>query len=269
MNPTSISQLQAQLGLPQTGVFDAATLAAYSSAVTKAAGTDPNVKTYGAASSPDAIANAYLTGDWSGVTSLTGKPFTDDQQKAAVAAAGAALAPAYNATSEYDTENTQQALAKDAATYGAFQQSDAEQFGKDKNTADEDAATNGVLYSGARVQKLQQLAGDYAARDASARSTATDAIDSTARDYAYAYGSPAADNLSSYYTLPGSQTYNPNVAGGKVGQNKSLSAVYSPYQYNYQGTKPAAQQAAVQTRAASLLANNANKLSLNGYATKL
>lgn len=230
---------------------------------------NPDYQAYSGNNTPAAILSAYQSGDWSGVTSLSGKPFTDAQQQAAVASATSALAPAYNATKEYDTENTEDALSKDASTYAASQKADAEQFTADKNTQDLNAANNGVLYSGGRAQKLQQLSGDYTARDTAARATATDAMTGTARDYAYAYGSPEAGKLSDYYSLPGGQAYNANVAGGKTTKSPTLSAVYSPYNYNYQGTKPAAQSAAVQTRAAGLLANTANKMSLNGYATKL
>lgn len=268
MNPTSIAQLQKSLGLPATGVLDTATYNAMSNAVKQSLGSNIDVKTYSGNTSPDTILNAYMSGDWSGVTDLSGKPFTDDQQKAAVDAASSALAPGFNATAAYDRNNVESDLNKDAATYGAFQKSDAEQFGQDKNALDKSAADNGVLFSGSRAQKNSQLAGDYASRDAAARNTAANAEESTARDYAYQYGSPAAQNLSSLYTLPGSNSFSANVAGGKVTPSKTLSAVYNPNEYAYQGTKPVANNAAVQSRAASLLANKANKLSLAGYATK-
>jgi len=268
MNPTAIAQLQKSLGLPATGVLDTATYNAMSNAVKSSLSANPNVKNLSGGSSPDTILNAYMTGDWSGVTDLTGKPFTDEQQKAAVDAASSALAPGFNATAAYDKANVESDLSKDAGTYSAFQRSDAEQFGQDKNALDKSSADNGILFSGARAQKLSQLAGDYSARDAAARTTAANAEEGTARDYAYQYGAPAAQDLKSLYSLPGSSTFNANVAGGKVTPSKTLSAVYDPSEYAYQGTKPVANSAAVQTRAASLLGNRANKLSLAGYATK-
>lgn len=268
MNPTAIAQLQKSLGLPATGVLDSATFNAMSGAVTKSIATNPDVKAYSGGSTPDTILNAYMTGNWSGVTDLTGKPFTDDQQKAAVDAASSALAPGFDATAAYDKSKVESDLNKDASTYSAFQKSDAEQFGKDKNILDKSAADNGVLFSGARAQKNSQLAGDYAARDASARNTAVNSETSTARDYAYQYGSPSAQNLKSLYSLPTGSTFNANVAGGKVTPGNGLSAAYDPNEYGYQGTKRVANNAAVQTRAASLLGNRANKLSLAGYSNK-
>lgn len=268
MTPDAIKQLQTQLGLPATGVFDAATSTAMQSAVTKALWQNRDVQTYGGSNSPDAIFGAYTSGDWSGVTSLSGKPFTDEQQQAAVAEAKKALAPGFEASNEFDAANTRDTLAGDQAAYSEAEKTAATQFGKDKDTLDQNAADNGVLFSGARVQKNNDLRTSYADAEATRRRQAADNITGTARTYAYNYGAPAAKKLSDLYNLPGASTYNANAARGPVTKSP-LSAVYSPSEYAYQGTQPAAQQAAVQTRAAGLLANRANKLSLSGYGTKL
>ena len=268
MTPQAIQQLQAQLGIPQTGVFDTATSTAMNSAVAKSLSANKSVTTYGANSSADEILNAFTTGDWSGVTSLSGKPFTAGQQQAAVKQATTALAPAYNAALSKDTADTTDSLQKNQTDLADFEASQAKQFGQDKNTLDQNAADSGVLFSGSRLQKQNDLRTGYETADAAARRTAAENATATGRAYQYAYGNGNASKLSSYYTLPGAQTYNAGVAGGRVTPSPTLSAAYDPSAYNYQGTAPVAQQAAIQTRAAGLLANNANKLSLSGYGTK-
>lgn len=268
MTPTQIQQLQTALGLPATGVFDAATSAAYNSAISKSLSTNPDAKTYAGANDPTAILNAYTTGDWSGVTSLTGKPFTDQQQQAAVAQASAALAPAYDAAKDYDTANTTDTLQKNQETLADTQGKNARQFSLDKDALDQNAADSGVLFSGSRVQKNQDLRTTYASADATARRTAAENAAGTARDYAYAYGSDAARPLASLYSTPGATNFDAGVAHGAVTPSKTLSAAYNPDAYAYQGTKPVAQTTAIQTRAANLLANKANKLSLSGVGAK-
>lgn len=269
MDSASIANLQKILGLPPTGVLDTTTYNAMNSAVSKAVSQHPDVKQYGAGSNPDAILNAYMTGNWSGVTDLTGKPFTDEQQKAAVDAATSALAPGFDVKQAYDTSKVQTSLQQNQRNLATLQRQDATQFGKDKMSLDQDAANNGVLYSGSRLLKQNQLAQTYADRDLANRTQAGDTIRSTGRDYAYNYGTDAANKLSSYYNVPGQTNFNPNVAGGKVTPGSSISSFYNPSEYAYQGTQPVANQAAIQTRAAGLLANRANKLSLTGYGTKL
>jgi hypothetical protein len=267
-SPTSIQQLQQSLGVPVTGVYDAATSKAMDGAVTKSIAADPNVQQYGGSNDPADILQAYQTGDWSGVTSLSGKPFTDAQQQAAVAQATSALAPAYDASTANDTATTTEALQKTGTDLANTENTARTQFKTDKNTLDQNAADNGVLFAGARTQKENALASSYANTDAINRANAASSIGDTARSYQYAYGNGAAQNLSSLYNLPGAPTYNASVAGGQVRPSGSLSAVYNPSTYNFQGTAPVAQTTNVQTRAANLLANNANKLSLSGVGAK-
>lgn len=265
---TSIQQLQQQLGVPVTGVYDAATSAAMDKSVTNALATNPDVTTYGGSNNPSDILQAYQTGDWSGVTSLTGKPFTDEQQQAAVAQANTALAPAYDAQVAKDTADVSSTLQKTGESLADSEAAAKTQFTTDKNTLDQNAADNGVLFAGARTQKENQLTNAYATNDAINRRNAGESIADTTRNFQYNYGNDAASKLSSLYSLPNSPTYNANVAGGQVKPSGSLSAVYNPAAYNFQGTAPVAQTTNVQTRAANLLANNANKLSLSGVGAK-
>lgn len=272
MTPQQIQQLQQQLGIPQTGVMDAATTAAYNTAVGAAVSSNPTVQQYAGSNDANSILNAYETGDWSGVTSLTGQPFTNDQQQSAVRAATNSLAPAYNAQSANDLAATTLALQKNQQGFQNYETTQARQFAQDKNTADTNAASNGVLFAGSRVQANNDLRNSYNTADAYARQQAANTANEDTQNYAYTYGTPAAESLNSLYSLPGSSTYNANTAArspGSVTQSSTLSAAYNPQTYNYQGTAPVAQTAAIQTRAAGLLANQANKLSLNGYSNSL
>jgi hypothetical protein len=268
MTPQAIQQLQTQLGVPVTGVFDAATFSAMQGAVASSLSKNKSVATYAGTNDPNAILNAYMTGDWSNVVSLSGKPFTDEQQKAAVDQATTALAPAYEAEKAYDTSNAVDTLTGEAGNLAATEKGDARQFSLDKNGLDQGSADNGVLFSGSRFQKLNDLRTSYANRDAALRTESGDRMRSTLKNFQYGYGNGAAAGLSSLYTTPDAPTYNANVAGGKVTSSPTLSSVYDPSQFNFQGTKPVAQTAAIQTRAAGLLANRANKLSLSGVGAK-
>ena len=268
MTPDAIRNLQTSLGLPATGVFDAATSSAMSAAVSKAVASNADVQKYAGTNDPAKILTAYQTGDFSGLTDLTGKPFTDQQQQAAVAKAKEALAPAYEATKAYDQAGVEQTLQQDQQNQANFERDQGIQFGQDKQTLDKSAADNGVLFSGARIQKQNDLKTLYQNREADQQQATAGAIERTARDNQYAYGSDVSPSLSKYYSMSGPQTYNPGVATGGVAPSSTLSAIYNPGQYNFQGTKPVAQQANIQVRAANLLANRANKLSLSGVGTK-
>ncbi len=267
MNPQAVRALQAQLGVPQTGTLDAGTVAAMNAAVGKAVASHPVASKYAGGSSPESIVSAYMTGDWSGVSDLTGRPFDRGQQEAAVAQAEKALAPAYRAMESYDRAGVEDDLRQEADSLGDFQRSEERGFRDDKNRLDQGAADNGVLFAGSRIQAQNDLRATYQDRDAIARRNAADRIASTARANQYAYGDAAAGKLSDRYRLPGQRSFDTSVAGGRVTQGGPASA-YDTGAYRFQGTKPVAQKAAVQQRAASLLANRANKLSLSGYGTK-
>ncbi len=234
-------------------------------AIAKALSSNPDIQTYGAGNDPTSILNAYMSGDWSGVVSLSGKPFTDEQQAAAVAQAETALAPAYKAQETKDRADTEANLNNTQENFNDSQRSDARSFTEDKKTLDQNAADQGVLFSGARVQKMNDLRNTYADREAIARRNAGENISSTARGYQYAYGNDAAKNLSSLYTLPGASGFSPTTGAVSRG---GIASAYDPSKYNFQGTAPVTQKTNVQTRAASLLANRANKLSLSGVGAK-
>lgn len=268
MDPLAIAQLQIKLGVPASAVMDAATIAAMNSAVGTAVAKNKDVQQYGGANSAADILQAYTTGNWSGIRSLTGKPFTDAQQQGAVSEAEKALAPAYRAQESYDTSIVADKLGTEQEGFTQFQKDERKDFGDNKDELDKSSADNGVLFSGSRFQKLNDLRNTYADRERIARSQAAARTRDTARNYQYDYGNGAANNLNSLYQMPEQSTFNANVAGGKVTPSSTLSAAYKPSEFNFQGTKPVAQKAAVQTRAAGLLANQANKLTLSGIGTK-
>ena len=269
MNPNAIRQLQLNLKISPTGVFDSATVAAMNKAVSKAAASNPDIARYAGTNGVDAILGAYMSGDYSNLISLTGKPFTRQQQEAAVKESERALAPAFKAQEALDRSVVDDTLRGEAEDFGQFQKAEADTFKDTKNELDQSAADQGVLFSGSRFQKLNDLRTTYADREAIRRGQGADRIRSAARGYQYDYGNDAADSLSSRYRLPGTSTFNANVAGGQVTPGRSLSSVYNPSEFKFQGTKPVAQKAAVQTRAASLLTNRANKLTATGYNNKL
>lgn len=214
------------------------------------------------------ILDAFMTGDWSGVMDLTGKPFTDEQQAAAVKAAEKVLAPAYKAAETFDRSVVEDELRQEGESFQNFQDTEEKAFIDAKDAQDQSAADQGVLFSGARAQKLNDLRNTYADRERIARQQSQDRTRSTMRGFQYDYGDKAARGLSDVYKLPGTTSFNASVPGGGVTRSSTLSSVYNPGEFSFQGTKPVAQKAAVQTRAATTLANKANKLSLSGYGTK-
>lgn len=269
MNSQAIQQLQRSLGLPESGVLDNATINGMNGAVQRAVASNPLIHTYAAGNTVDSILNAYTSGDWSSVIDLTGKPFTDEQQKSAVTEAERVLAPAYKETEALDRANVEDTLRADQGGFSGFQSGEKKAFGQDKNQLDQNAANSGVLFSGSRTQKLNDLRTSYAERERLQRDSTAQSATTAARNYQYQYGDEAAKSLGDLYKLPGASTFNANVAGGQVTPSTSLSSVYDPTKYNFQGTKPVAQKAQVQVRAAGTLGNTANKLSLAGYGNKL
>ncbi len=214
---------------------------------------------------PEAIAYATSTGDYSGLVNAQGKPFSSSQQSAAVDQATADLSPYYKAEQQKETADTEATLASKQAAYQNYLADQQTKFQADKTTQDQTAANQGVLFSGGRVQRLKQLGDTYASNDAYKRTAAGADIGQTARDFGYKYGDTAANGLSSYYNL-GGNTYNPNVATGGVGSS-GLSSVYNANQ-GFQGTQVNVAKAAAQKRAAGLLANQGNKLTAGGYANQ-
>ncbi len=174
------------------------------------------------------------------------------------------MAPAYNAQESYDQSIAQDALRGQQEDFGQFQKGEAKQFGLDKDAQDQNSADQGVLFSGSRVQKLNDLRTTYQDRENIARGIAQDNIRNTARSNQYKYGDQSANKLSGLYDLAGTTSFNPNIAGGGITRG-GLSSSYNTGDFKFQGTAPVAHKAAVQTRAAGLLANRANKLTSTGY----
>ena len=265
---SSTSSLQAQLdsatkavqGL-QTGL-NAVTGTTYTPADYSAAlSSHPTVAAAVAAgASLSDIENAYATGDWSGLTNVSGQPFSAADQANALATATSQTQPYYDAEQASDTEGTANTLGGDQLDYNKTLTDNATQFQTDKTNQDQTAADQGVLFSGGRAQKLATLAKTYQSTDAYNQAKYGNSIANTAGNYAYKYGSSAAGNptLSQYYQL-GSQNYNPYVASGGVTPG-GLSTIYNAGNYAYQGTETNAAKSAAQTAAAGLLANQSNKL---------
>jgi len=269
MSTQDIMALQNQLnaqgaGLKVDGILGPKTTSAMNSAVSKSLSTNPATQSLVQQNSPDAILNAYMSGDWSGVNDVTGQPFAQDQIDDAVRRSEAVLAPAYKAQEAFDRANIESTLGGAQDQYNQFLQGEATDFKAEKEQQDQTAADQGVLFSGSRYQKLNNLSDKYEQRQANQLSTLGRQVGDTARNYQYKYGDQAAGKLSDYYNL-GGQTYNANVAGGKVGNASTLSSVYNPSAYKFQGTAPVANKANAQVRAAGLLANRANKLTPYGY----
>ena len=215
----------------------------------------------------EAILNAYLTGDWSGVTDATGQPFSLADQQDALAKSQAALAPYYEAQQTKAEEDAKSSLLQQQQDFQNYLDQAAASFVKDKTTLDQTAADQGVLFAGARAQKEQQLSDLYKSNLEAKRQTAATNIGNAARTYQYQYGDTAAGKLSDYYTL-GNQGYNANVAQNNV-TPAGISSVYNSGGMGFQGTQVNAALAAAQQRAAGLLKNKANKLLATGYQNQL
>lgn len=242
--------------------------AGYNTAVAAAVAAHPDAQGFlSQGNTAESIANAGLTGDFSGLTSTTGAPFTQAEQDAALAKATAAYAPGFAADAQYAAQNTQGSLAKEQNDYSHFLDTSASDFNTQKQNADTSAAANGVLFSGGRVQQLTNLKNTFDQNQNYQQANTANNITGIANDYAYKYGSPAAANLSGYYNL-GGNTYNPNVASGGVGST-GLTSAYNAGTNNYQGTVPNANRINTNIYAAGLLGNQANKLVAGGYNNKL
>ena len=208
-------------------------------------------------------AYSAANGDVTKMTNSYGTPFSQADQQQAMADASSALDPYYAAETQKDTQDAESAMAKSQTDYQTYLQTAGQNFQADKTKQDQDASDKGVLFSGGRAQKLQNLQSAYQTDNASKLSDLTSNIGNTARDYQYKYGNNNANNLSKYYTA-NSNTYNPNVATGGVGST-GLSNIYNVGASNNQGTNINAANAAKQSRAAGLLWNKGNKLVSTGY----
>lgn len=217
-------------------------------------------------SSLEEIINGLSTGDISGLMDWEGKPFSVEDQQAALAKGMEDNKLFYEAQQKKETDDAKATLAQKQADYQDYLINAGQSFQADKAKADQSAADSGVLFSGGRVQKEKNLARAYEQDQATKLRNTANSIDTTARDFQYKYGNDAASGLSKYYNL-GGNTFNPNVATGGVSSN-GLSSVYNPSNYNFQGTTNTERKANANTRAAGYLWNKGNKLLATGYNNK-
>lgn len=217
-------------------------------------------------SSLDDIISALSTGNLSGITDATGKPFSVKDQQDALKRADEDLKLYYEALQEKESADTEASLAQKQADYQNYLLTSGQDFEADKVKADQNAANSGVLFSGGRVQKEKNLERAYAQEQASKMGAYSRDIANTARDFQYKYGESPTKKMSDYFKL-GGNTYNANVAQGGVGST-GLSSVYKPSQYDFQGTKNVERKTEAQKRAAGLLWNKGNKLLASGYSNQ-
>jgi len=221
-----------------------------------------------AGNTADDLAYAASTGDFSRLYDSNGQPFSNLDQNNAMAEAEKALSPGFEATKTFDTAKTEQELAAKKLAYDKYLADEAANFEADKATLDQNAADQGVLFSGGRAEKEKKLQSSYSSNQEYNRNSMANTVGGIARGFQYDYGDEAANNptLSKYYQL-GSNTYNANVARNGVGSN-GLSSIYNTGNLGFQGKKVNANRSAVSTRAASLLANKGNKILSTGYVNQ-
>lgn len=209
---------------------------------------------------PDAIFNAFQTGDWSSLTTPTGTPFSKDIQKEAFAQAEKAYKPFFAADQAYQTAGVEDTLQNQQKQFGDFVEQEGQDFKESKQGLDLSAADKGILFSGSRFQKENDLRNTFNKRQEQAAYSTGRNIANTARDFQYQYGNQNANKLSSLYNMPSTNVYNANVAQGGVKPSMNMTKAYNPNKFNFQGTTLNTQKAQTQQRAAGLLANRANKL---------
>ncbi len=213
------------------------------------------------------IAYATETGDISKLVNQFGQPFSLQEQQDALVQAEKDQSAFYKAQQEKDTADTQAALAEKQRLFQESLITSGEKFAEDKAILDQNAAAQGVLFSGSRAQKEQNLKTAYEREEASKRASLASGVGDIARSFQYTYGNDAAGGLSDLYKA-GSNIYNPKVATGGV-TSGGLSSIYSPGQYSFQGTKLAEKKSEAAKRAAGLLANRGNKLLATSYSNQL
>jgi len=258
MTPEAIKQLQTSLGLTPTGVMDTATHAAMTNAVTTSVSSNPGMQRYLETNSVENIVNGFFSNNLSSIVDITGQPFTKKQQRAAVAEAERVFNPGFKAQAAFDQSVVEDTLRGQQEDFGQFQQAEEQMFGDQKDQLDNSAADQGVLFSGSRLQKQNDLRNTFQDREAIQRGRTQDNIRTTARNNQFARGDKNARGLSDFYDLPGQSQFNAGVAGGQVSQS-GLSSAYNPSEFNFQGTRNVANTAAVQQRAANTLTNTARK----------
>ena len=218
-----------------------------------------------ASNTPEMLDYAMNTGDFSSLVDVSGKPFSAVDQAAAVSEADKAISPYYTALETKDTQDTISSLDQQNRDYQSFLKTQGENFQGDKSKLDQNAADQGVLFSGSRAQKERQLQDSYTRAGQEKKANVASNIGDTARNFGYKYGDIAAGGLGSFFNL-GGNTYNANKASGGVGST-GISSVYNTNN-GFQGTIKNTQKADTQKRAAGLLYNKGNKLLASGYNNK-
>jgi len=153
MTPEAIKQLQTSLGLTPTGVMDTATHAAMTNAVTTSVSSNPGMQRYLSTNSVENIVNGFFSNNLSSIVDITGQPFTKKQQQAAVAEAERVFNPGFKAQAAFDQSVVEDTLRGQQEDFGQFQQAEEQMFGDQKDVLDNNAADQGVLFSGSRLQK--------------------------------------------------------------------------------------------------------------------
>lgn len=273
MNQEQVIQIQRMLAerglnVPVTGVLDTATIQAMNRAVASTLETTyPDII---GQNSADTIANAYNTGDWTKViNTYTGKPFSDSVVQGAISESEAALSPYYEAQNRFNTQNTQSSLQSQQNALSDFVSDEAKSFEENKRTLDQNAVNQGILFSGARRQKEQQLQDLYKENQERRLRDIGLSTGDIARKYQYEYGNQNMGNIGSYLNAPDQNVYNAGSAQTPVQRTPSLRQLYNPQTSNYQGATINTQKANVQLRANDILRNRANKLTSTGYLNKL
>jgi len=214
--------------------------------------------------SSEALQYAATSGDLSQLVNEYGQPFSLQEQQDALAQGMEDNKLFYENKQAKEKADTESALAQKQADYQKNLADSKISFESDKASLDQNAANQGVLFSGSRVQKEQNLQKSYEQDQASKLASYGRDVGNIARDYQYAYGDNAAGGLSQFYNAS-SNTYNPNVATGGVGIG-GISSVYNPSSNNFgAGTVMGERSSLAKEYAAKKLANKGNKLLSTSY----
>lgn len=245
------------------GIFGPRTTAAYKKAVADAVANHEKLATLTKTNPASKIVEAYTGGDFSGLTTATGAPFSPADQQEAMSKASEQLKPYYDQLKQKETAD---AVAKAAQKQLDIKKQLAEadvNFSTDKEKLDQDAVDKGVLFSGSRLQKQKALEEKYKRESDYLTGSVEGDLANTARDFQYKYGSNAMDKLSPYLKVSG-RSYDAGVAGGSALDTGAKKA-YDPGSVSFSGTRNAEQASNINLRAADLLKNKGNKLFASGY----
>lgn len=265
-NPTL--DLQRQLNasgyqLKEDGIWGPNTERAYTDFLTSSVSKNKDIEGLMATNRPEDIISAVINNDWTSIVDEKGVPFSTEDYERALKQGEKDIEPYYREMEDYETQNVEDILKQRQLDYQNYLATSGSEFQTEKATQDKAAADTGVLFSGSRVQKLQNLKDKFEREQEYKRASAGLDIANTAREFQYKYGNEPAKKLSSYYQL-GGNVYNPNVATGGVSKS-GLSKIYSPGASDFYGTKPREKSVEAQKIASGLLWNKANKIMPSSY----